>query len=207
MISKSWKEDEISFGLIYPNQFSIMESSYTIRFLYNFINSFENVFCDKIHLPKGVKFPALEDIKPINCVKGIETGFLPHQFDILGFSIHYENDFRNILWILEKAKIPLTNTKRINLKEVKKQDYPLLIAGGPVVTSNPLPFSKIFDIIFIGDAEPNLGTFLSLYDNYKKDKDELHDFLSKCSEIEGIYVPFLKNKVKRAILKNLDESK
>ena len=207
MILKDWKDEGTSFGLIYPNQFSIMQSSYTIRFLYNFINSFDNVFCDRIHLPKKVKFPAIEDIKTMNCVKGLETGFFPHQFDILGFSIQFENDFRNILWILEKANIPLVNTTRMNLKEGKKYKYPLIIAGGPVVTSNPLPFSKIFDIMFVGDAEPNLGIFLSLYDKYKKDKSELIEFLTKCSEIEGLYVPILKNKVKRAILENLDESK
>lgn len=204
---KNLDEMDVSFGLIYPNQYNIMQSSYTIRFLYNFINSFDNVFCDRIHLPKGVKFPALEDIKPIHCVKGIETEFLPHQFDILGFSIHYENDFRNILWILEKAKIPILSTKRMALKDTKKQNYPLIIAGGPVVTSNPLPFSKIFDIIFIGDAEPNLGNFLSLYEDYKKNNNNLKEFLTKCTEIEGLYVPILKNKVKRAILKNLDESR
>lgn len=207
MILKGWEEDGTSFGLIYPNQFSIMQSSYTIRFLYNYINSFDNAFCDRIHLPKGIKFPAIEDNKPMNCVKGLETGFLPHQFDILGFSIHFENDFRNILWILEKAKIPLVNTKRMNLEDVEKNHYPLIIAGGPVLTSNPLPFSKIFDIIFIGDAEPNLGVFLSLYEKYKRKKSELYDFLIKCSDIEGLYVPILRNKVKRAILENLDESK
>jgi len=207
MILKGYKDDLTSFGLIYPNQFNIMNSSYTIRFLYNYINSFDNVLCDRFHLPKGIKFPATEDIKPINCVKGLETGYLPHQFDILGFSIHFENDFRNILWILDKAKIPIINTNRMNLKEGEKYDYPLIIAGGPVVTSNPLPFSRIIDIMFIGDAEPNLGIFLSLFDNYKKDKSRLEDFLKECSEIEGLYVPVLKNKVKRAILENLDESK
>jgi len=208
MILKDWKDEGISFGLIYPNQLSIMQSSYTIRFLYNFINSFDNVFCDRIILPKRVKFPAIEDIKPMNCVKSLETGLLPHQFDILGFSIQFENDFRNILWILEKANIPIVNTTRMKFNdEGEKYKYPLIIAGGPVVTSNPLPFSKIFDIMFIGDAEPNLGIFLSLYHDYKKNKSELIEFLTKCSEIEGLYVPILKNKVKRAILENLDESK
>ncbi|MHA1669279.1 MAG: B12-binding domain-containing radical SAM protein [Promethearchaeota archaeon] len=207
MTLKSWKEEDVTtFGLIYPNQFSIMQSSYTIRFLYNFINSFNNVFCDRIHLPERVKFPAIEDLKPINCVKSLESGLLPNQFDILGFSIHFENDFRNILWILEKAKIPLVSTERMNFNQIEKDNYPLIIAGGPVMTSNPLPFSKILDIIFIGDAEPNIGNFLSLYDKYKRNKSELHEFLTKCSKIEGIYVPLLKNKVKRAILKNIDES-
>jgi len=207
MILKDHEEDLISFGLIYPNHLNIMDSSYTIRFLYSYINSFNGVLCDRIHLPEGTKFPAKEDIKPINCVKGLETGYLPSQFDILGFSVHFENDFRNILWILDKAKIPLVNTERIKTPKAEEHNYPLIIAGGPVITSNPLPFSNIFDIMFIGDAEPNLGNFLSLYNKYKKNKSDYHDFLRQCSEIEGLYVPILKNKVNRAILKNLDDSK
>ncbi len=207
MILKGHNENLTSFGLIYPNQLNIMLSSYTIRFLYSYLNSYNNVLCDRIHLPKGIKFPAIEDLKPINCIKGLETGYLPNQFDILGVSIHFENDFRNILWILDKAKIPLLNSERWNRAKFEEQDHPLIIAGGPVITSNPLPFSNIFDIMFIGDAEPNLGIFLSLYDKYKKSKADYHNFLIECSKIEGLYVPVLKNQVKRVILKNLDESK
>ncbi|MFX1590866.1 MAG: hypothetical protein ACFFC1_22250, partial [Promethearchaeota archaeon] len=55
-----------------------------------------------------LKFPASKDYSSKNLLRSLENKVLPNDFDILGFSLHFENDFKNILWILEKAEIPLT---------------------------------------------------------------------------------------------------
>ncbi|UCD01472.1 MAG: radical SAM protein [Promethearchaeota archaeon] len=204
-IVKDWRKIDFSFGLVYPNVYKLGMSSYSIRLLYFLINSFENIVCERIFLPDNLKlkFPASKDYSSKNYLRSLENKVLPEEFDILGFSLHYENDFKNVLWMLEKAEIPLTSQERQEVITKSKVQLPIIIGGGPVVTSNPIPLSKIFDVLFIGDAEQTLKLFLEIFQVYKNSRKKL---LEEISQIEGIYIPKLNNKAKRAILKNVDDS-
>jgi len=208
VIIKDWRKIDLSFGLIYPDFYKIGMSSYAIRLLYHMINSNEKIACERIFLPGETKltYPASKDYSSINKLRSIENGILPIEFDILGFSLHFENNFKNVLWILEKANIPITSKERQFTINKEKELLPLIIGGGPVVTSNPLPWSKVFDILFIGDSEPNLLSFFKIFLDFKNNNKSYSGFLEKLKEVEGILIPSLKNDVKRAVLKNLNES-
>ncbi|MHA2280342.1 MAG: B12-binding domain-containing radical SAM protein [Promethearchaeota archaeon] len=207
IIVKDWRTIDISFGLIYPNIYSIGMSSYSIRLLYSLINSNEHIACERIFLPDiKIKYPASKDYSTETILRSLENKVLPREFDILGFSFHFENDFKNILWILEKANIPFNSRERQRLSSQEKKTYPIIIGGGPVVTSNPILLNHIFDFLFIGDAESNLRLFFDLFQDFKENNLNFQDFCAKVKLIEGIFVPSINNKVKRATLKNLDES-
>ncbi len=208
VIVKDWRKIDISFGLIYPNKYILGMSSYSIRLLYFLINSFDNIACERIFLPDNlyIKFPASKDYSSKNNLRSLENKVLPEDFDILGFSLHFENDFKNLLWILEKAEIPMTFQERLKMTSKDNAQFPLLIAGGPVVTSNPIPLSKFFDILFIGDSEQNLKYFFDLYQVYNNQKIQFKEFLERAKNIEGLFIPALQNNVKRVILKDLDDS-
>jgi len=203
IIIKDWRAVDFSFGLIYPNTYQLGMSSYSIRLLYYIINSYEKIVCERFFLPEKLKFPALKDYSSINYLRSIENKILPTEFDILGFSLHFENDFKNILWFLDKVNIPLTSKER---KELKIKKYPLIIGGGPAITSNPLPFSSVFDVLFIGDSEPNLSLFFDLFNEYIKSECSFQEFLENLKDIDGLYIPSLNNEVKRATLNRLDDS-
>ncbi|MHA1491002.1 MAG: B12-binding domain-containing radical SAM protein [Promethearchaeota archaeon] len=206
-IIKDWRKIDISFGLIYPNIYKLGMSSYSIRLLYFLLNSNDKIACERFFLPEGkIKFPASKDYKSPNLLRSIENKVLPKEFDILGFSLHFENDFKNILWFLEKASIPLSSLERRESIIRGKNYYPIIIGGGPVATSNPIPLSKIFDFFFIGDSEPNLNLFLELFLSYKFKEINFQEFLKRARLIQGIFVPSLNNKTKRSTLKNLDEA-
>jgi radical SAM superfamily enzyme YgiQ (UPF0313 family) len=64
----------------------------------------------------------------------------------------------------------------------------------------------VFDLFFIGDGEPNLNNFLSVFEEYKSKNNNLKAFLGKIAEIEGIFVPSLNNTTNRVFLKNLNKS-
>jgi len=206
IIIKDWRNVDLTFGLVFPNQYELGLSSYTIRLLYFLINTVEKYVCERIFLPKNIRFPASKDISSINQLRSIENAVLPIDFDILGFSIHFENDVKNVLWILEKSDIPLKSQERNDSRIKNDSQYPLIIGGGPAITSNPLSLSKIFDLFFIGDAEPSLFHFLEKFSKFKLAGGNFTQFLKEMKEIEGIFIPSLSNKVKRAILSNLDES-
>ncbi len=206
VIKKDWRYVDLSFGLIYPNHYELGISSYSIRLIYSIINNEKNFVCERFFLPEKIKYPASEDYFSKEIIRSFENSNLPNDFDILGFSIHFENDFKNILWFLDKAKIPFYSDIRYKLNNENHHKYPLIVGGGPAVTSNPLPLSKIFDCFFIGDAEPNLYPFLNKYIEYKANTINYSQFFEGLKNIEGIFIPKCNNSVKRMVLKNLDES-
>src|SRR4030042_2096683 len=74
------------------------------------------------------------------------------EFDILAFSISFENDYPNALKMLAHAGIPL-------LAKDRADNYPLVIGGGISLTLNPEPMADFFDLFVLGEAEEILPQF------------------------------------------------
>jgi radical SAM superfamily enzyme YgiQ (UPF0313 family) len=100
----------------------------------------------------------------------------PKDLDLLTFSISWELDFFNIFDILQKLQIPILASER-------DESHPVILAGGPVVTANPAPWAKYFDLIAIGDCESNTDEIIDTCLQYRRSD------LNAYSEIPGIYVP------------------
>lgn len=162
---------KINICLIYPNIYPVGMSNLGFQGIYNMLNSRDDVVCERAFLPDEV-----EDYKKTNTpVFSYESKRPLKEFDIIAFSLSFENDYPNILKILDLSHIALCSTER------NKYD-PLLIAGGVCTFFNPEPISPIFDIIFIGEAEESLNDFLDVYKSSKNIKeDALH--------LDGLYVP------------------
>lgn len=105
--------------------------------------------------------------------------------DLITFSFSFELDYLGILTILKKYNINF-------LAKDRKEEDPLIYAGGPVVSANPEPFAEFFDFIAIGDSEPNIHKVIeTLKNNPTKTKEEKLQLLKN---IEGIYIPKYKDK-------------
>lgn len=113
-----------------------------------------------------------------------DSEVLPDKRNIeaISFSLSYEMDFMGLFEILEKLNIPVFS---INRSEV------FVFAGGPVITSNPMPFAKVFDFMLIGDGEELLQRVLLLLKNNRN--LPRNEVLQQLSEMEGVYVPSLNN--------------
>jgi radical SAM superfamily enzyme YgiQ (UPF0313 family) len=105
-----------------------------------------------------------------------------NQFDILAFSLSFENDYPNCLTILDLTKIPL-------LRKDRNERYPLIIGGGIAATLNPEPLSDFFDLFVLGESEEVLPEFFDLYQ--KLDRVSRETQLIELCQIEGVYVPSL----------------
>jgi radical SAM family uncharacterized protein len=180
-IQKSWG-GKITICLLYPNSYHVGMSNLGFQTLYQILNADENVVCERAFLPepedlqeyRNTQTPlfSLESQKPLS------------SFDILAFSISFENDFLNVLTLLELAHIPSES-------RLRNGRYPWVIAGGVAVFLNPEPMSEFFDLFILGEAEEVMGEFLevcrqTLSDKRKREKD---DFLRNLSKLEGVYVP------------------
>lgn len=103
--------------------------------------------------------------------------------DILGFSFSFELDFLNIFKIFEQHHIPLKSQDR-------DESFPLIFAGGPVLSVNPEPFADFFDFILLGDGEDLMNEMIDLVYELKGKKSK-KEILQDLSKIEGVYVPSL----------------
>jgi radical SAM family uncharacterized protein len=180
-VQKPWG-GKISICLLYPNAYHVGMSNLGFQTLYQMLNADEDVVCERAFLPepedlqeyRNTQTPlfSLESQKPLS------------SFDILAFSISFENDFFNILTLLDLAHIPFES-------RLRDGRYPWVIAGGVAVFLNPEPISEFFDLFILGEAEEVIGEFLEVYrqilsDKGKKEKD---DFLRRLSGVNGVYVP------------------
>ncbi len=115
--------------------------------------------------------------------------------DLFAFSFSFELDFLSIFKILDKFNIPLKAKDR-------DDSYPLICAGGPVVTANPEPFAEMFDFVDLGDAENKSKKITdTIRLNRGKSKAEI---LKELSKLDGIYVPSLTKYNEEGILTDLD---
>ncbi len=174
---KNHKEVDVHLGLTYPNIYNTAMSSLGYNILYNQINEREDTWCERIIYPN---------------IKSIESNTPLKHFDIISFTIQFEEDYFNILDMLKKSEIPL---KRENRQETD----PLIIAGGPCPTANPMPLSEYIDIFIIGEGE---NTICELLDKFKTSRKKLEDYL----ELEGIYIPQYDNKTNISLINNMDNA-
>jgi len=104
-----------------------------------------------------------------------------NSFDIVGFTIQHELCYSNILNLLDLGQIPLRSEER-------KEDDPLVVAGGPGAF-NAEPLSAFIDLFVIGEGEEIVGEIIEVYKRWKEKKQSRAKLLEKLAHIEGIYVP------------------
>ena len=180
-VQKPWG-GKITICLLYPNAYHVGMSNLGFQTLYRILNADDDVVCERAFLPEP------EDLQEYRNTQtplfSLESQKFLSSFDILAFSISFENDFLNILTLLELAHIPPES-------RLRDDRYPWVIAGGVAVFLNPEPVSEFFDLFILGEAEEVIGEFLTvcrqtLSDKKKKEKD---DFLKNLGGVEGVYVP------------------
>ncbi len=184
IIKKNPLRVDIRFASVYPNVYKTAMSSLGYQIIYSFVNDRQDCYCERIVYP---------------AYRSLETNSPLADFDIVSFTIQYEQDYFNVLEILKKAGIPLR-------REERGENDPLIIAGGPCVSANPLPLSDFIDIFIIGEAEAVLYDFLDLYKDLENSKGLNHNDLSRFADINGLYVSHLNNDVEIAILDDMTDA-
>ncbi|MBI5641711.1 MAG: radical SAM protein, partial [Nitrospirae bacterium] len=166
----------INMELVYPNTYAVGMSSLGFQGIYGLLNSFEDVVCERAFLPS--EKDREEYARTGTGLFTLESGRPLAGFDIIAYSVSFENDYPNILRMMEMSRIPLRSSER-------HRGHPLLIMGGPCAFFNPEPLADFFDLCFIGEAEDMLPEFLEAF-RHAETREKL---LEKACGIEGIYVP------------------
>jgi len=136
--------DRLSICLAYPSPYRTGMSNLGFQTLYALFNGTPSFLCERVFLPDpGDEASFSPGSTPL---VSMESGCPLRDFDIVAFSVSFENDYPNILKMLEMGRIPLVAAAR-------KEGDPLVIGGGISLILNPEPLAPFFDLFLLGEAE------------------------------------------------------
>ncbi|MFH1830506.1 MAG: radical SAM protein [Pseudomonadota bacterium] len=147
-IKKDWG-GKSSVALVYPNAYELGMGNLAVHTIYELLNRRERIVCERVFLPKD-KSPILsmESQRPL-C-----------DFDVIAFTISFENDYLGIL--------PILHASQIHHIAEKRDDFaPLIIAGGATPTLNPKPLMRIVDAVVLGEIEAYENDLIELIENWQ----------------------------------------
>jgi radical SAM superfamily enzyme YgiQ (UPF0313 family) len=182
-VKKNWGTDN-TVCLAYPHYYRTGMANLGFQAVYKIFNEQPSFLCERVFLPAAgdeaefatrlrADFFSIENQKPIA------------EFDILAFSLSFENDYPHILKMLELAGIPLTACTR-------SEDFPLIIGGGIAATINPEPVADFFDLFILGEAEETLPAFARIFEEARHCGLGRKDMLIKMQKsLPQAYVPGL----------------
>ncbi|MEM4519960.1 MAG: radical SAM protein [Sulfolobales archaeon] len=168
----------IKVALVYPSTYQASITNLFTHIAYYYLNSFDEFLVDRFTLDNPIS----------SCIHSLNL----RSFDIALFSLSYEFDYINTLKIMVENNLRSCNGRS-----------PITIAGGPVVTANPLPISKFFDAIVIGEGEEALKILVDAVNLLPNKRGFLEALSSK-----GFYVPTIHGGevINKIYVKELDNS-
>lgn len=183
-VRKDWG-GKISIALIYPNYYRVGMSNLGFQVVYRLFNERDDVVAERAFLPEDQELSL--HLRAGKALFSLESQTPLPGFDILAFSLSFENDYPNILTILDLAGIPLLGRER-------DEASPLIMGGGITSFLNPEPLASIFDLFLIGEAEANLNEFVDLFKKIISRRGNRGEVLKDLARgCRSLYVPSLYN--------------
>jgi len=176
VVSHSWG-GRYTVALIYPNTYHQGMSNLGFQTVYHLFNSRDDCLCERFFLPDpedlkehettGYPLISLESQRPLL------------DFDLIAFSVSFENDYLHLPTIFRLGRLPLFASDRTD-------DHPPVLLGGVCAFLNPEPLADIVDMVAVGEAEPILPLLIDTLSTAGNHKDKLFDRLA---ELPGVYLP------------------
>ncbi|MCM2263847.1 MAG: radical SAM protein [Desulfuromonadales bacterium] len=168
----------LSVALVYPNTYHQGMSNLGVQAVYQLLNSRSDTLCERFFLPDpedlaehqrtGFPLVSLETQRPLA------------DFDLVAFSISFENDYLNLPTLFELGQLPLWQAAR-------DARQPLVLCGGVCAFLNPEPLAEIMDLFAVGEAEALLTPLLDAI--HQAGSQERASLLEDLAALPGIYVP------------------
>ncbi|MEM8993285.1 MAG: radical SAM protein [Acidobacteriota bacterium] len=153
-------------GLAYANTYEVGMSSLGFQRVYELLHSYEGWSAERF-FTNGSGMPL-----------SVESDASLDNFGCIAFSVSFEEDYLNLLAMLDRARIPIRRAAR-------HEWHPLIVMGGSCAAINPLPMSAFIDVFALGSAENLLPALLPVLGD-APDRDTL---LDRLAETPGYYVP------------------
>lgn len=170
----------VRIALVYPNTYYLGMSNLGFQTIYRHLNERDDVVCERAFLPEPSSLEAMSrSRKPLVT---LESGLPLGSCDIVAFSVSFENDYPNIVRILELARVPVPAESRTRFD-------PIVLIGGAITYINPEPLADFADVMVIGDGEEAAYAYI---DRYIADQGlDREQHLARTMSLAGMYVPSL----------------
>jgi radical SAM superfamily enzyme YgiQ (UPF0313 family) len=142
-VGRIQKQAPYTVALCYPSPYRAGMSSLGYQRIYRALMEAPGVACERVFLDDECEADAARaPERPVT----YESMRPLEDFPLLAFSVAYELEIAGLVRMLEAAGIPVRRRERDGR-------HPLVIAGGPLTFSNPLPLAGIVDAIVVGEAD------------------------------------------------------
>jgi radical SAM family uncharacterized protein len=176
-VVKDWAATPTRVCLAFPDIYDLGMSNLGLAILYDVLNALPDVLAERTYMPWVDMIAALRQARiPLY---SLESKRPLADFDIVGFSLPYEQLYTNLLEMLDLAGLPLR-------AEARDEGHPLIVAGGHA-TFNPEPVADFVDGFAIGDGEEVLVEVVRAYQEMRGKRREVQ--LQALARIPGVYVP------------------
>ncbi len=160
----------VKIAIVFPSTYQASITNLFVNIAYYYLNEeLPNALVDRFTLD--------------NPTEGALSALGLGSFDIILASITFELDLPAFIKILIKNGIPPLTRRR----ELGK--HPLIIGGGPSIMANPLPYSAVMDVSFVGEGEILLKHLTDILGRIKRwRKDYLRGVFYEIRELKESYV-------------------
>jgi radical SAM superfamily enzyme YgiQ (UPF0313 family) len=170
------RQGSFRMALVWPNLYFVGMSNLGFQAVYRLLNRTADVVCERAFLPDDEDKAELE--RTGSPLTSFETGTPLRDFDVVAFSISFENDYLHVLQVLRLAGIPL------RAKDRGPHD-PLVVLGGAAMFLNPEPLAAFADLIAVGEGEPMVPRMMEALLGATDPRAGLESLQPK----DGFYVP------------------
>ncbi len=134
--------------LVYPSPYRVGMSSLGFQTLYRILNT-RGTGCHRAFLPDAWEPMALPWPQPHQPILSYEALRPVADYPIVALSVSYELEITGVIRLLEGAGIP-------PLARDRGERDPIVIAGGPITTTNPSVLLPFVDVLISGEGEESL---------------------------------------------------
>lgn len=174
---------DLAVALVYPSPYHVGMSSLGFQTVYRLLAAQPDVAVERAFLPDTP-----EDVQAARAAREplltYESARPVGDFPVLAFSLAYELELAGLVDCLDLAGIPALAEQR-DASSRQRGRTPLVVVGGPLTFSNPVPAGPFADVMLLGEAEDLLP---GLVEAARAERDR-RALLERLAAQPGFYVP------------------
>jgi radical SAM superfamily enzyme YgiQ (UPF0313 family) len=187
------KHGSLAFALCYPSPYTVGMSSLGFQTVYRTLNGLPDVSAERAFLPDDVAAARQAD----DPLRTYESSRPVGDFPIVAFSLAYEIEIAGVVDCLDLAGIPAFADERA----AEPGRHPLVVVGGPLTFSNPVPAGPYADVMLVGETEATLPVLVEAI----RGEPDRRALLAGLAALPGFYVPAIHGQRLPAIAAAPDE--
>lgn len=159
--------------MVYPSPYRVAMSSLGYQWILERLAA-SGLAVERVVLPDAPEVWRAKGRTPVS----LETLTPLRSFPVLAVSLAYELELAGLIQLLDLAGIPVR-------REDRGPDDPVVIIGGPLTFSNPLPAAPFADVLLLGEAEDTAPIAVSGFWEH----DSRERWLDAVEALPGAFVP------------------